>query len=171
MKRICLVGAAVAAVLILGVSGALAASSHAKKTTGTKFTCKTAVTLQVPGNDTTVTPDAQTGSLAGSASCAKLLGKGVAVLQYSMADSGDLVGKWQQWFNTGTVYGSFDLSPSDNQPPTTTSFAEANYTGKFVIKNGKGIGAKASGKGTMKCSTKDSVHFSCKESGRVTLPA
>jgi hypothetical protein len=165
VKRICLAGAVVAAVLILVVSSALAA----KKATGTKFTCHAAVTLQVPGGDNAVTPDAQSGSLAGPASCAKLLGKGVTVLQYTMADSGNLVGKWQQWFNTGTLYGSFSLTPSDNQPTAVDSFSAASYSGRFVIKNGHGAGARATGKGTIKCSTKDSVHFTCSESGRVSL--
>ena len=171
MKRICLVGAAVAAVLILGVSSALAAISHAKKTTGTKFACTASVTVQVPGGDTAVTPDAQNGTLVGPASCSKLLGRGVEALQYTMADSGDLVGKWQQWFNAATVFGTFNLTPSDTPPSTSSSFSAASYSGTFVIKNGKGAAAKATGRGTLKCSTKDSVHFICKASGRVSLPA
>ena len=173
VKRICLLGAAVAAVLILGVTSALAANSHAKKSKtsgGTKFSCTAALTLQPPSNDTNITPDSQQGVLAGANSCPKALGKGVEAITYTTADSGDLVGRWQQWFNAGTLYGTFDLTPSDNnQPSSTTSFSAASYDGTFVIKNGTGTAAKTTGTGTLKCNTQDSVHFSCKESGRMKL--
>ena len=165
--------ATVAAVLILGVTSALAASSHAKKSKssgGTKFACTSAATLQPPSNDTNITPDSQSGVLAGTVACPKALGRGVTALQYTTAASGDLVGKWQQWFNTGTTYGTFDLTPGATPPSTTTSFSAAGYTGTFVIKGGTGTDAKASGKGTLRCTTKDAVHFACKQSGRISLP-
>lgn len=168
MKRICLLGAVVAAILALGVTSALAAKKST--TSGKKFACVAAVTLQAPSNDTNITPDAQSGILAGAFGCPKPIGQGVEALRYTMADSGDLVGKWQQWFNTGTLYGTFDLTPNpNNQPSDTTTFSAASYSGTFVIKNGTGTAAKTTGKGTIKCATKDSVHYACKESGRMKL--
>jgi hypothetical protein len=168
VKRICLLGAVVTAILALGVSSALAAKKSS--TGGTKFACTAALTLQAPSNDTNITPDAQSGILAGAFGCPKPLGQGIDVLRYSMANSGDLVGKWQQWFNTGTLYGTFDLTPNPNsQPSDTTTFSAASYNGKFVIKSGTGTAAKTTGTGTIKCATQDSVHYTCKESGRMKL--
>lgn len=175
MKRICLLGAATAAVLILTVASALAATHHPstkKASTGqTKLTCSANLTLQVSSGATDVTPDDQSGSEAGPTVCAPL-GKGFANETYKTADSGDLTGKWQQWFGAGSVYGTFSLTPSDNSLPTdSSSFAAASYTGTFVIKNGTGTLAKATGKGTLKCNSKDSVHFVCKETGKIKLPS
>ena len=179
MNRICLLGAAGAAVLILGVASALAATPHASKggkksktptTITAKVSCASSLTLQVAPGATDVTPAATDGSQMGTVACNT--GKGAAWESFTTADSGDLTGKWQSWFNTGSVYGTFTLTPSDNNPPTSTStFAQASYDGTFIIKDGTGVYAKATGTGTMKCSTGDAVHFSCKQSGRVTLPA
>jgi hypothetical protein len=176
VKRICLLGAAIAGVLVLGVASALAATTGTSKTKttksapGTKVACVAALSLQVPANDTNVTAAEQSGVQGGAVVCGKPLGRGVEAETFSTANSGDLVGKWQQWFNTGTVYGAFTLTPSDSQPPTSQSFSAASYTGTYTIKGGTGTDSKATGKGTLKCTTKDSVHFACKESGRVVLP-
>lgn len=178
MKRICLLGAAIAGILILGVATALASTPHAtsakaksKSTSGTKFSCTNHLSLQVPAGETDVTADEQSGAEAGAVSC-KPFGKGFAFENYTTATSGNLTGKWQQWFNTGTLYGTYVLTPADNGPPTTaSSFASASYTGTFVIKGGTGADAKASGKGTLSCKTSDSVHYVCKQSGRYKLPA
>ncbi|HWE07736.1 MAG TPA: hypothetical protein VG325_00175 [Solirubrobacteraceae bacterium] len=176
MKRICLLGAAIAGVLVLGVASALAATTGTSKTKttksapGTKVACVAALSLQVPSNDTNVTPAAQSGTEGGAVACAKLLGRGIDTMTYAMADSGDLVGKWQQWFNTGTVYGTFTLTPSSNQPSTSQSFSAAGYTGTYAVKGGTSTDAKAADKGTLKCATTDSVHFVCKQSGKLSLP-
>jgi hypothetical protein len=180
VKRICLLGTAIAAVLILGVATAMAASSHASKggkksktpsTVTTKVSCTSSPVIQVAPGATDLTPAAQEGSWMGPITCPGI-GHGVVSESYTTADSGDLVGKWQAWFNTGTVFGTFDLTPDDNgQPPSSTSFSQASFTGTFIIKNGTGAYAKATGTGTLKCASQDSVHFSCKQSGKVTLPA
>lgn len=180
MKRICLLGATIAAVLIIGVASALAATSSASKggkksktpsTVTTKVSCVSALTLQVPAGATDVSPASQEGTEMGSTNCASV-GRGVEVQSYTTEDSGDLTGKWQAWFGTGTVFGTFTLTPDDNGPPTTTtSFSAASYTGSFIVKSGSGAFAKATGTGTLTCATQDSVHFSCKQKGKVTLPA
>jgi hypothetical protein len=180
VKRICLLGAAIASLFIIGATTALASAPHAvtkaakkkSKPAGTKLTCSLAFSLQVPAADTTVTQGAATGNHAGTATCpAKDVGKGAEADSFTTDNAGDLVGKWQEWFNTGGVYGEYKLTPNDNNaPPSATSFAAASYTGTFTIKNGSGFAAKATGKGTITCTTQDSVHYSCKESGRITLP-
>ena len=179
MKRICLLGATGAAVLILGVASALAAAPHASKggkksktpsTITAKVSCASSLALQVAPGAADVTPAASDGTQMGSVSCNT--GKGAAWESFTTADSGDMTGKWQSWFNTGSVYGTFALTPSDNGPPSSTStFASASYDGTFLIKNGTGAYAHITGAGTMKCSTHDSVHFSCTQSGKVMFPA
>ena len=180
MKRICLLGAAIAAVLILGVASAPAAISQAAKggkksktptTVTTTVSCASSLLLQVAPGAIDVTPAAQQGTEMGTSTCTRV-GKGVQVQSFATADSGDLTGKWQTWFNAGSVFGTFTMTPGDNAPPTTTtSFSAASYTGTFIIKSGSGAFAKATGTGTLKCSTQDSVRFSCKQSGKVILPA
>jgi hypothetical protein len=182
VKRICLLGAALAAVLILGVASALAATPHAAKggkksktpaTVTTKVSCTSALSLQVAPGDTDVVPASQTGAWWGTSSCTPTaVGKGVQALSYATADSGDITGKWQAWFKTGSVFGTFTLTPDDNGPPTsTTTFGAASYTGTFILKDGTGAYAKATGTGTLKCATPDAVHFTCKQSGKVITPA
>lgn len=176
MKRICFLGAAIAAILTIGVASALAAAPHAaksgaKKSSGTKLQFTGSLVLQVAPGDTDVTPASETGSDAGPVS-ATPFGKGFATLSYTTDAAGDLTGKWQEWFSTGSVYGTFDLTPGDNGPPTTsTSFSAVSYTGTFVIKDGTGAYAKVTGKGTLSASSQDSVHFAFKAAGRYTLPA
>jgi hypothetical protein len=182
VKRICLLGAALAAVLILGVASALAATPHAAKggkksktpaTVTTKVSCTSALSLQVASGATDVVPASQTGNWMGNTKCnPSAVGSGVQSLTYSTDDAGDLIGKWQAWFSTGTAFGTFSLTPDDNGPPTTTTtFANASYTGTFIVKGGKGAFAKATGTGTLKCATTDGVHFACKQAGKVITPA
>jgi hypothetical protein len=180
VKRICLLGAAIAAVLIIGVASALAATSSASKggkksktpsTVTTKVSCASSLLLQVPAGATDVSPASQEGTEMGTTTCAPV-GKGVEVQSFTTEDSGDVTGKWQAWFSTGTVFGTFTMTPSDNNPPTTTtSFSQASYSGTFIVKDGAGAFAKATGTGTLSCSTNDSVHFSCKQKGKVITPA
>jgi hypothetical protein len=180
VKRICLLGAAIAAVLIIGVASALAATSSASKggkkhkapsVVTTKVSCASSLLLQVPAGATDVSPAAQDGSEMGPTTCTPV-GHGVAVQNFTTEDSGDVTGKWQAWFSTGTVYGTFTMTPDDNSPPTsTTSFSAASYTGTFVVKGGAGSFAKAAGDGTLTCATDDAVHFTCKQKGQVTTPA
>jgi hypothetical protein len=180
VKRICLLGAAIAGLFIIGATAALATApraltraTHKKaKPAGTKLSCHVSFSLLVPADDTTVTQGATQGNHAGTVVCpTKGFGAGVESDSFTTDDAGDLVGKWQQWFNAGSVYGAYTLTPSDTgAPPSVTSFAAASYTGTFTIKSGTGTAAKATGDGTITCTTQDSVHYACKESGRITLP-
>jgi hypothetical protein len=179
VKRICLLGATVAAVLIIGVASALAATSHASKggkkskapsVVTTKVSCASSLILQVPAGAQDVSPASLDGTQMGTTNCAPV-GKGVEVESFTTEDSGDISGKWQSWFKTGSVFGTFTMTPSDDNPPTTTSFSQVSYTGTFAVTNGTGTLAKAAGTGTLTCSTQDSIHFSCKQKGKLTTPA
>ncbi|MFZ1993976.1 MAG: hypothetical protein WAU75_07695, partial [Solirubrobacteraceae bacterium] len=125
MKRICLLGATIAAVLIIGVASALAATSSASKggkknktpsTVTTKVSCASSLTLQVAAGATDVSPASQDGTEMGATTCTPV-GKGAEVQSFTTQDSGDISGRWQAWFNAGSVFGTFTLTPGDNNPP------------------------------------------------------
>ena len=181
MKRICLLGAAIAGLLIIGVTSALASAPHASKaaggktksskSTGIKLACSSKLSLQVPGSDTDVTAGSTQGTEYGTVRCAPQLGSGVQFQSFTTDDAGDISGKFQQYFNAGTVYGVYSLVANDQSgPPTTTSFSAASYTGTVTIKNGTGVDKKATGTGTMTCSTIDAVHYTCTEKVKLVLP-
>ncbi|MDQ6806441.1 MAG: hypothetical protein M3065_16075 [Actinomycetota bacterium] len=149
-------------------------ATSAKKTTkskaaaGTKLRCGLAFSVQVSPTDSTVTQGATKGKHAGAVKCrAKELGTGVEFDSFTTDGAGDISGTWQEWFNTGSVYGSYTLAPNESRPPTAQSFAAASYTGGFTIKGGTGADAKTTGKGTMACATPNSIQYTCKESGKL----
>jgi hypothetical protein len=183
VKRICLLGAAIAGLLIIGVATALAVTPHAstkaasgkRKTTKpttvtTNLTCTSKLSLQVAGGDTAVTQGATDGTQAGTVKCGQPLGSGVEFESFTTDDAGNVSGKWQQYFNAGTVFGSFALVPDDNGPPTTTSFTSSSYTGTITIKDGTGPDKKSTGTGTLVCASADAVHFACTEKVKLIQP-
>ena len=175
MKRTCLVGAVVAGLLIAGVSTSFASTSHAgKKTTKsptTNLTCSLKLYTQVPAGSVSVTQGAAEGTQFGKAACGKPLGSGVMDDSFDQDSTGTDVGPYQEYFSAGSIYGKYTLTPNDTAPPTTTSFTNASYTGTVTVKNGTGIYKKATGKGTLKCSTTDAAHYSCTEKLKLTLPS
>ncbi len=100
-----------------------------------------------------MTQGADSGTQYGRAACAKPLFSGVEQSSFLQDESGDLSGKYQQWFNSGSVYGQYTLTAQDTGPPTTTSFTNASYTGTISITNGTGLFKKATGSGTLACTT------------------
>jgi hypothetical protein len=188
VKRIWLLGPIVAALLVIGGATALAATPHAKTVASTKskttkstkptkvvtnLTCKSNLTLLVPTGDVTVTQGATSGTQAGRASCGGSQGAGIERQTFTSDAGGTLSGAWQQWFNSGTLYGTFTMTPDESGPPTTTSFTSASYTGKVVVKAGTGTDRKTTGAGTVKCSTADDVHYVCTETVKLlqVIPA
>jgi hypothetical protein len=161
VKRICLLGAAMAGLLVAGVATAPAATTHSTKKS-TKLTCTLKLVDQIPSDDTAVTQGAGSGTQFGTAACGKPLGRGVEQDSFTLDDAGDLVGPYQQWFNTGSVRGQYVLTPNDSQSPTLT-FSQASYSGTIKVTGGTGAFNKASGTGTLTCSTQDSAHYSCTE--------
>jgi hypothetical protein len=177
VKRICLVGAAMAALLTAGIVTAPALATPAAKKPAsvnkkpvtklepvkTTLTCTLKLVTQIPSNDVTVTQGAESGTQYGRAGCAKPLFSGVEQSSFLQDESGDLSGKYQQWFNAGSLYGTYMLTAEDTGPPTTTSFTNASYTGTVTVTNGTGFFKKAAGTGTLACVTTDLAHYTCTE--------
>jgi len=178
VKRIGVVGFALASLLIIGVATALAATPHASKkkskpkptTITVKSSCKSSLALQVPSGETTVSPGSPDGTEWGTSQCASL-GSGPAWMYFTTDDGGNQTGKIQQWFSGGTVFGTFALTPGDQGPPTTDSFSSSSWTGKVVITGGNGAERGAAGTGTLACATPDSVHITCTSKLKLTEPA
>ena len=172
MKRICLVGAAMAALLTAGVTASASATPAAKQpaTVNTKpvtklepvkttLTCTLKLVTQIPSDDVTVTQGADSGTQYGRAGCAKPLFSGVERSTFLQDQSGNLSGNYQQWFNAGSLYGDYTLTAQNSGPPTTTSFTNASYTGTVTVTNGTGLFRKAAGTGTLACATTDLAHY------------
>jgi len=160
-------------VLAVGVTQAMAAKPKAKpKAKPVKVTCKASVGTMPAAGEDSVLPPVQQGSQYGAVHCAKLLGSGVQADSFTLLDTGDLQGKYAQYFGVGTIHGTFALTADDTSPPSsTTTFASVSYTGTIKVTGGTGAFKKATGQGTLKCASVDGVHFTCNETVRVTVPA
>lgn len=167
MKGIYLLGAAItaAAVLSVGVAESAAAGKGGK---GTKATCKLALTAQIPSGSTTATPGTENGAQFGAAQCHKPLGNGVQADTFNLMASGNLQGKYKQYFDLGSLSGSYTLTPVGGSPPSPSTFSTESYTGKARISTGTGTYQGARGTGTVSCSSVDGVHFTCTEKIRLS---
>ncbi len=171
-RRICLVGTALAAVsLAVGISvataGAKTASKPAAKTIVIK--CHLALsTVPPPGSPAVDQPPAK-GTLYGPARCNQL-GSGVEQANFNVPDSGDTVGKYWQYFANGSIHGKFDLTPSEGSGAlSSTSFSNESWDGTVTVLGGTGSLSKAAGKkGTIKCTSGDTVHLTCTEKIKLT---
>jgi hypothetical protein len=168
MRRICLVGAAFAGSLVVGVSVAPAANK-APKVKPTKVSCKIAMSVAIPSGDTQLALPADGGNMYGTAACGRPLGHGIVATTFTLQDSGDLTGKFAQYYSDGTVHGTFDLTPTDSSPSSPGSFMTQSYTGTGAVQGGSGTDAGDSGPVKMKCTTPDSVHLTCTETIKLTL--
>ena len=174
MRRIWLVGAVImAGLLTSGVAVEAKTPNGATKKAKAKTvkeTCKINLTAQIPPGDTTVTPGAPDGAQFGSVGCGRLFGQGVQGDPYSSTPSGDVVGTYRQYFATGSIHGAYDLTITQQSPPTTTTFTAASYGGTVTVTGGTGTYSGIKGAGTLACSTSDSVHTSCSESLKLKVP-
>ena len=182
MKRLCLVGMAMAGLLTASIPAVATAKpsapGHKKPTRSkpapkpkpvtTRIACKLKIATQIPGDDVTVTPG-QTGVQYGTAGCGKL--RGVESDTFAVDDAGNMVAPFTLWFKGGTLSGRFTLTPTVQGPPTSSGFSAERYAGTAKITGGSVTWHNATGSGTLKCSTRDGANFSCTESLRVTTPA
>jgi hypothetical protein len=93
--------------------------------------------------------------------------------QFTVPDSGDMIGIIALYFKTGTIEGSFDLAPGEGQPITPDTFASQDWSGSIAVKGGTGIYQGVTGKdskGTMACTTPDSVHMTCTWNVMIVIP-
>jgi hypothetical protein len=172
------VGAAIAvgplaAGLFVAPASATKTHRHAVKVlkpTKVSTSCSDSVSIAVAPGDTGVIPPVDSGRQYGSLKCGSL-GSGVEVDDFALQDTGDLSGTNVQYFGKGTIHGTFDLTPDDNQQPSDpNAFATNSYTGTAKILGGTGAFANATGKGTFTCTTPDSIHMTCTEQVTLKIP-
>jgi hypothetical protein len=182
VKRLCLVGMAMAGLLTASIPAVAAAkpaaSGHKKpakskpvtkvKSVTTKSSCKLAFTTQPPADDVTVTPG-QTGTQYGTVKCGGLLGRGVVSDTFSQDDAGDFIAPFTFWLKGGTLSGKWTLTPTEQVgPPSSSPFTAQTFAGTANISGGSGGWAKSTGKATLKCATSDGAHYACTASVKVT---
>jgi TctA family transporter len=155
----------VGTVIAVGALSVGVAVAPAKKTKGVAkgntvaSTCHANVATAIPAGSSTVTPASEDGTQYGSVVCGKL-GRGVQASAFTSLSSGDLQGKYTDYFGAGSVRGTYALTPADTSV-TPSSFASVAYAGTVTIDGGTGIYRLAKGKGTLTCSSSDGLHMSC----------
>jgi hypothetical protein len=93
----------------------------------------------------------------GPAKCGSLLGAGVQKDSFTVPTSGDTVAKYVMYFNTGTIHGTYDLTPQSS----SLNFLATSWTGTLKVLGGTGAYKGVTGTGKMKCGSPDGVHTSC----------
>ncbi len=134
------------------------AAAKGKKVKATTVYCRTDVGVTIPAGATDITPPALSGKEYGPASCGKL-GNGVQADAFTVPGSGDTLAKFTWYLSTGTVTGTYDLTPQEGS--LGTGFASVSYLGELKVTHGTGTLAGVTGTGTMTCASPDSIHTSC----------
>jgi hypothetical protein len=184
VKRLCLLGMAMAGLLSAGISTTATAKTPTAgkraakvkpapkpKPVTTKVSCKLTLVLQPAANNVSIVPDTS-GSQSGSAKCPGPLGGGVQTDTFSTDDGGDVTGPYTQWFKGGTLAGQYKLIPTGGGQPSAgnNSFGAQSYSGSLIVASGTGAWRGATGKAKLTCATADGVHLVCTESLTVTTP-
>lgn len=166
-RRICLAGAAIAAVpFVVGISVAGAATKSAPAAKPIVVKCHLSLGVVPPPGSPSVDQPPANGAQYGSIHCSGAgLGFGVEKATFKVADSGDTVGSYVQYFSSGSIRGKFDISPTEGSGLlSSSSFTSEALAGKVTVTSGTGNLAGASGKnGTLKCTSGDTVHYTCTE--------
>jgi len=147
MRRKSLLAGAIAAAGVLAVSAPVidaAASTAAASPGAAKTTCTFRIYSQ--------TPTRLSGFAFGYVKCSDPFGNGVQSSTYRAtvnAKTGAATneGSYKNWFDAGTVYGSFSLRGRYTSP------AAATFRGTFTITGGTGAFRGAKAEGTLTCST------------------
>jgi hypothetical protein len=184
VKRLCLLGTAMAGLLTAGISTAATAKTPTTgkkpakvkpipnpKPVTIKVSCKLTLVIQpVTGNVSIVPGD--TGSQLGTARCAGPIGHGLESDTFTTDDSGDVLAPYTEWFKGGTLAGSYKLVSTGGSQPSAgnNTFGAQSYTGTLTVTGGSGAYEGATGKANLVCSTVDGVHLTCTESLTVTTP-
>jgi hypothetical protein len=180
-RRIYLIGTAVAALsLVVGVGVALAAKQHhhpkVAKPKVMLLRCNMQLSTTPPTGQANVDQPPTEGDTYGPVNCPNLasFGSGVAHTSFTVPDSGDTVGKYEQYFHAGMVGGSFDITPNESPPISSTGFFSQTWTGTITLDKATGVYAGIKGKkgtGVLNCSTDDSgVHMTCNERIKIVVP-
>ena len=139
VKRLCLLGMAMAGLLTAGISTAATAkpltrgskpakAKPAPKPVTTKVSCQLTLVLQPTAKVTTIVPGTGSGSQSGTAKCPGPVGGGVQTDKFTTDDAGDMTAPYTQWFKGGTLAGQYTLIPTaaaSRAPATTRSAPRA----------------------------------------------
>jgi hypothetical protein len=172
LRRICLVGAAVAAgSLTVGVVTSPAATTKAKAKT-IAVGCSSNVTTAIPAGETEVIAATTDGTQYGEVRCNKGLGSGLQSNTFTTLDSGNFQGQFKLYLDAGTIRGNFTLTPAEGPALTTGTFQSASYTGTLTVTGGTGAYAhgRTKGVGSVTCSSPDDVHLSCSDRFKLAKP-
>jgi hypothetical protein len=181
-RRIGVAGVAVAVSLIVGVGFAFAAGhkhhkQHAKpaKPRPELLRCSSSPTTIPPPGQANVDQPPSAGAQYGPITCSSTgFASGTVFNVFTVPDSGDMVGTYTDYFDAGTIKGTFDLSPTDeDQPIGSSTFASQSWEGSVAVTGGTGVYQGVVGKdnkGTMSCNSPDSVHATCTENVMVMIP-
>jgi hypothetical protein len=166
MKRAWLTAVAIAIVGVLTVGAATAPAAKHNKKKAKKVTCTAQLTEQAPPGQPGPNPAATQGTQFGTVSCAKPINHGVQSDSYTVTRSGPttgtVTGPFTEYFDTGTVHGTFKLAY------TATSTA-ITFTGNSKVTGGTGTYKHLKGHGPINCTSSDGgVHTSCKSTLIIT---
>lgn len=185
MKRLCLLGMALAGLLTAGISTAATAKTTTSgtkpakvkpapkpKPVTTKVSCQLTLVLQPTAKVTTIVPGTGSGSQSGTAKCPGPVGGGVQTDKFTTDDAGDVTAPYTQWFKGGTLAGQYTLIPTAGGQPSAgnNSFGAQSYDGSLIVTDGTGGWKGATGKAKLTCSTADGVHLKCTEALTLTTP-
>jgi hypothetical protein len=135
--------------------------------------CKLTLTTEPPKGSNAVSPPEQNGIQDGGVLCHNAkLGLGAIREHFTMVASGNTVGDFTEYFDTGTVAGKLTLVPQGGSFGGG-SFQAQNYGGRFTISFGTGAfhGFKSTQPGTFYCTSPDSIHLSCRQRMTVLVPS
>jgi hypothetical protein len=165
-RRICLVGATLSVCLLALAAGTALAASNSNSNsnsnssgTTTKVSCAVNTSIIIASGDTGVSPPVSQGSEYGTASCNKGLGGGVQKDSFNVPASGDTVATYAMYFATGSIHGSYDLTPQSG----SLNFLATSWLGTLKVLGGTGAYRGMTGTGTMQCASQDGIHTTCKD--------
>lgn len=167
-SRISLVVAAISVCALFAVGAGMALAASAKPSV---LRCKMYLTVAPGAGSAQVDQPPSSGRQYGPAKCGNAgFGSGIEADKFTVPISGDLVGTYYQYFNTGTVHGRFDLVPQESTSLTSSSFTSESFKGTVNVAGGTGTlkGVKDRKPGVMKCTSPDTVHLTCTETVKVT---
>ena len=150
--RLILISASIIALIaVVGSAGATG--------TATTVSCTLKLTDQAK-------PAAISGADFGFVTCGKPLGSGVQTdtfkETFTSKTSGTATGPFMQYFDTGTVHGTYTLAI------TVTGKTSATFKGTATYKGGTGAFSHAAGSIPLSCTSTDGIHTTCTGKAAVT---
>ena len=167
--------AGISLALGVGIAPAVGKTGRRANTGGTpyKVVCNMTLTTVPPPNSTTVVAPSSQGNQYGGLECGSApFNGGMVGDRFTVPDSGDTVGVYDEALSTGTIRGAFDLTPQQGEFGGGSTFQSQSWQGTISVTKGTGAfkGITSPRDGTMDCSSPDSVHLTCTETIRVVVP-